>query len=128
MCRMYVAASPSDTCVTSFPDARSMVLGSRCSTLQPKPAETTQQYAVCHTYSDAHAPVCDAQVDGFGAALLDFDDPNLPSLLAMPLLGYEWYDRQAYANTRQRVLSGANPYMYRGSHFHGLGSPHTPNR
>lgn len=33
------------------------------------------------------------QVDGLGNALVDFDDPNLPSLLAMPLLGYE-YDAQ----------------------------------
>lgn len=30
------------------------------------------------------------QVDGLGNALIDFDDPNLPSLLAMPLLGFEY--------------------------------------
>jgi hypothetical protein len=29
-------------------------------------------------------------VDGLGNALTDFDDPNLPSLLAMPLLGFEY--------------------------------------
>jgi meiotically up-regulated gene 157 (Mug157) protein len=32
------------------------------------------------------------EVDGLGHALLDFDDPNLPSLLAMPLLGFQDYD------------------------------------
>jgi hypothetical protein len=30
------------------------------------------------------------QLDGLGNALTDFDDPNLPSLLAMPLLGFEY--------------------------------------
>lgn len=34
------------------------------------------------------------QVDGRGNALLDFDDPNLPSLLAMPLLGFDGYDTE----------------------------------
>lgn len=37
--------------------------------------------------------LCCLQVDGLGNALIDFDDPNLPSLLAMPLLGFE-YDPQ----------------------------------
>jgi hypothetical protein len=32
------------------------------------------------------------QVDGRRSSLLDFDDPNLPSLLAMPLLGFDDYD------------------------------------
>lgn len=36
------------------------------------------------------------QVDGLGNATTDFDDPNLPSLLAMPLLGFE-YDTQVGA-------------------------------
>jgi hypothetical protein len=34
------------------------------------------------------------QVDGRGNSLLDFDDPNLPSLLAMPLLGFDDYDTE----------------------------------
>lgn len=33
------------------------------------------------------------QVDGLGNALIDFDDPNLPSLLAMPFLGLD-YDQE----------------------------------
>lgn len=66
------------------------------------------------------------EVDGRGNSLKDFDDPNLPSLLAMPLLGFDDYDREVYANTRRRVLSPSNPYHFRGSVFEGLGSPHTP--
>lgn len=65
------------------------------------------------------------EVDGLGNTLHDFDDPNLPSLLALPLLGYEAYDDKVYASTRSRILSPANPYFFSGSQLHGLGSPHT---
>lgn len=34
------------------------------------------------------------EVDGLGHTLTDFDDPNLPSLLAIPLLGYDQYNHQ----------------------------------
>lgn len=67
------------------------------------------------------------EVDGLGNALVDFDDPNLPSLLAMPLLGYE-YDAKVYAATRRRILSTNNPFYFKGAAFTGLGSPHTPHR
>jgi meiotically up-regulated gene 157 (Mug157) protein len=65
------------------------------------------------------------EVDGLGNSLHDFDDPNLPSLLALPLLGYTIYDDAVYATTRARILSPANPYFFQGSELHGLGSPHT---
>lgn len=65
------------------------------------------------------------EVDGHGKSLLNFDDPNLPSLLALPLLGYERYDPAVYAATRSRIFSDANPFHFRGSELQGLGSPHT---
>jgi meiotically up-regulated gene 157 (Mug157) protein len=65
------------------------------------------------------------EVDGLGGVLADFDDPNLPSLLALPLLGYEVYNRQIYATTRARILSHNNPYFFEGNQLKGLGSPHT---
>jgi hypothetical protein len=66
------------------------------------------------------------EVDGLEGALVDFDDPNLPSLLAMPLLGYELYSKELYSATRQRILSGdTNPFYFNGTDLHGLGSPHT---
>lgn len=65
------------------------------------------------------------EVDGLGGTLRDFDDPNLPSLLALPLLGYDLYDAEVYKTTRARILSPANPYFYSGTELHGLGSPHT---
>eukprot|EP00878_Enallax_costatus_P036962 GHUV01041626.1.p1 GENE.GHUV01041626.1~~GHUV01041626.1.p1 ORF type:complete len:267 (-),score=70.69 GHUV01041626.1:193-915(-) len=65
------------------------------------------------------------EVDGLGNSLADFDDPNLPSLLALPLLGYDLYSPEVYSHTRQRILSKANPYYFEGTELHGLGSPHT---
>ena len=40
------------------------------------------------------------EVDGLGNALVGFDDPNLPSLLAMPLLGFEGYEAQVGGTSR----------------------------
>ena len=34
------------------------------------------------------------EVDGLGNARSEFDDPNVPSLLAIPLLGWDGYDKQ----------------------------------
>jgi hypothetical protein len=65
------------------------------------------------------------EVDGLGNALVDFDDPNLPSLLAMPLLGYSLYNEQLYQATRARIVSSDNPFYFAGPELHGLGSPHT---
>ncbi|PNW78187.1 hypothetical protein CHLRE_09g386137v5 [Chlamydomonas reinhardtii] len=66
------------------------------------------------------------EVDGLGGVLASFDDPNIPSLLAMPLLGYPHYDPQLYAATRRRILSPANSHYFQGSQLRGCGSPHTP--
>eukprot|EP00884_Botryococcus_braunii_P022907 jgi/Botrbrau1/92/Bobra.0022s0082.1 len=65
------------------------------------------------------------EVDGLGNALVDFDDPNLPSLLSMPLLGYRHYDSEIYRATAQRLLSSENSYFFKGKDIEGLGSPHT---
>lgn len=65
------------------------------------------------------------EVDGFGHQLYDFDDPNWPSLVSMPLLGWELYDDSVYRETRSRLLSKHNKYWYQGKFFEGMGSPHT---
>ena len=64
------------------------------------------------------------EVDGYGQYML-MDDANVPSLLAMDYLGYEADDRQVVENTRNFVLSCANPYYYEGSCAKGVGSQHT---
>jgi meiotically up-regulated gene 157 (Mug157) protein len=83
----------------------------------------------------AHAAVTDPEtgprwayeVDGRGG-LLEMDDANVPSLLALPLIGYCRPDDPTYLATRAFVLSDRNPYYYRGSAASGVGSPHTPRR
>ena len=66
------------------------------------------------------------EVDGLGGILRDFDDPNVPSLLSVPLLGYPHFDPEVYQETRRRVLSSRNEHYFEGSVLSGLGSPHTP--
>jgi meiotically up-regulated gene 157 (Mug157) protein len=67
------------------------------------------------------------EVDGLGNRLTDFDDANVPSLLSIPLLGYEHFNKTVYATTRARLLSPAtNRYYFKGTSLEGIGSPHTP--
>ncbi|EER25218.1 hypothetical protein CPC735_018220 [Coccidioides posadasii C735 delta SOWgp] len=64
------------------------------------------------------------EVDGYGSFVL-MDDANLPSLLALPLLGFVKEDDKVYQNTRRMILSkSGNPYYLVGSAFHGIGGPH----
>jgi len=64
------------------------------------------------------------EVDGYGSAML-MDDANIPSLLAMPLLGFCKADNKIYQNTRKMILEKAgNPYYLTGRDFEGIGGPH----
>jgi meiotically up-regulated gene 157 (Mug157) protein len=65
------------------------------------------------------------ETDGLGNHNL-MDDANVPSLLAMPYMGYCPKDDATYQRTRAFVLSEANPYFYKGKSATGIGSPHTP--
>ncbi|KAF1955735.1 hypothetical protein CC80DRAFT_473554 [Byssothecium circinans] len=64
------------------------------------------------------------EVDGFGSSIL-MDDANLPSLLALPLLGFVSADDEVYKNTRKMILQKqGNPYYLTGYDFWGIGGPH----
>ncbi|EFR04765.1 meiotically up-regulated 157 protein [Nannizzia gypsea CBS 118893] len=64
------------------------------------------------------------EVDGYGSSIF-MDDANLPSLLALPLLGFVDQNDEVYKNTRKMILSKTgNPYYLTGSAFHGIGGPH----
>jgi uncharacterized protein len=65
------------------------------------------------------------EVDGLGNKNL-MDDANVPSLLAMPYIGYCAADDPTYLATRAFVLSEHNPYFFNGKAASGIGSPHTP--
>jgi meiotically up-regulated gene 157 (Mug157) protein len=64
------------------------------------------------------------EVDGYGSANI-MDDPNIPSLLSAPFLGYTTLHDPIYANTRRKMLSRDNPYYAWGPAITGVGSPHT---
>ncbi|PBP21896.1 hypothetical protein BUE80_DR007306 [Diplocarpon rosae] len=64
------------------------------------------------------------EVDGYGSQIL-MDDANVPSLLALPILGFVGADDPVYQNTRKMLLNKAsNPYYLEGSAFRGIGGPH----
>lgn len=65
------------------------------------------------------------EVDGLGNASL-IDDPNVPSLLAAPYLGYCAWDDPIYLRTRNHILSPSNRYFESGTFASGCGSSHTP--
>jgi meiotically up-regulated gene 157 (Mug157) protein len=65
------------------------------------------------------------EVDGYGNHLL-MDDPNVPSLMSLPYLGYGAADDYIYQNTRDFILSDSHEYFVRGK-YEGQGSPHTPD-
>ncbi|HEL2505454.1 TPA: glycoside hydrolase family 125 protein [Streptococcus suis] len=64
------------------------------------------------------------EVDGLGNQSI-MDDPNVPSVLAAPYLGYCQKDDPIYLATRRTILSQENPYYYEGDYAAGLGSSHT---
>lgn len=64
------------------------------------------------------------EVDGLGNQSI-MDDPNVPSLLAAPYLGYCDKQDPIYQATRRTILSKENPYYYEGTYASGCGSTHT---
>jgi meiotically up-regulated gene 157 (Mug157) protein len=64
------------------------------------------------------------EVDGFGSSYI-MDDPNIPSLLSLPYLGYCSPTDPIYIATRKLALSQLNPFFADGKIASGLTSPHT---
>jgi len=81
---------------------------------------------------DAHAiirdpkygPIFAYEIDGYGS-VIQMDDPNVPSLLSAPFLGYLPVNDKVYQNTRRKILSRDNPYYAWGPVISGVGSMHT---
>ncbi|KAF8180772.1 Six-hairpin glycosidase-like protein [Mycena galopus ATCC 62051] len=64
------------------------------------------------------------EVDGYGGAAMQ-DDPNVPSLVSIPYLGFANATNPIYMNTRKMVLSTeGNPYYGFGPVIRGVSSPH----
>ena len=64
------------------------------------------------------------EVDGYGSVNI-MDDPNVPSLLSAPFLGYTTLRDPIYQNTRRKILSRDSPYYAVGPVITGVASPHT---
>lgn len=73
-----------------------------------------------HKYGDIYG----YEVDGFGSRLL-MDDPNVPSLLSLPYIGYTEITDKIYLSTRLFILSEDNSFYVKGKVTSGLTSPHT---
>lgn len=65
------------------------------------------------------------EVDGLGNALYQ-DDPNFPSILSLPFLGWCAPNDPLYLSTRSWLLSTDNPGFRCGPIAEGLSSEHTP--
>lgn len=72
-----------------------------------------------HEFGEVYA----YEVDGFGSACI-MDDPNVPSLLSLPYLGFCSPSQHTYQNTRKLLLSEWNPFYATGSLAQGITSPH----
>ncbi len=65
------------------------------------------------------------EVDGYGSSIM-MDDANLPSLLALPLIGFLDASNEVYRNTRRMILEKeGNPYYLQGRSIKGIGGPHS---
>jgi uncharacterized protein len=96
----------------------------QCEQLASEIKQGIEKYAIHqHPY---YGDIYGYETDGMGNHNL-MDDANVPSLLSLPYLGWCQFDDPTYLNTRQFILSRANPYFYEGKVAKGIGSPHTPD-
>lgn len=63
------------------------------------------------------------EVDGNGGRIM-MDDPNVPSLLSLPQLGYVYAEAPVWQNTKRFITSNDDPYWVSGKKAEGLSSPH----
>lgn len=96
-------------------------LAGQCRALAAEVESALNEYAIVH-----HAklePVYAYEIDGYGNYYC-IDDGNVPSLLSLPYLGAVMADDKIYQDTRNLVLSDANPYYCQGTAADGPGGPH----
>jgi hypothetical protein len=92
-----------------------------CLALSGEVDNALQKYAT--TTHPAFGKVYAFETNGFGSYNL-MDDANIPSLLSLPYLGAVSPLNPTYMNTRKFILSGENPFFFRGKAGEGIGGPH----
>lgn len=96
-------------------------LANECNDLSKEVSAALQQYAVATHPS--FGKVYAYEVNGFGSFNL-MDDANIPSLLSLPYLNAVSANDAIYQSTRKLVLSGENPFFFKGKVAEGIGGPH----
>jgi meiotically up-regulated gene 157 (Mug157) protein len=93
----------------------------KCTALANEVEAAVQKYGIVERagYGEVYA----YEVDGFGNYIC-MDDANIPSLLALPYLGYSDAADIIYQNTRRLIWSKDNPYFFAGKAAEGIGGPH----
>jgi len=97
------------------------VLANKCKVLADEVETALHQHAIVH--HSKLGRVYAYEVDAFGNSYC-IDDGNVPSLLSLPYLGAVRAEDKVYRQTRELVLSEANPYFCRGKAANGPGGPH----
>ncbi|MDR1405740.1 MAG: glycoside hydrolase family 125 protein [Prevotellaceae bacterium] len=92
-----------------------------CTALAGEIETAVNKYGV--TEREGYGKVYAYETDGFGNHLC-MDDANVPSLLALPYLGYGSAGDELYRNTRRLIWSKDNPYFFSGTAAEGIGGPH----
>ncbi len=96
-------------------------LANDCNTLAREIKEGIKKYGIVE--NESSGKIFAYEVDGFGSRCL-MDDPNVPSLLSLPYIGYCSANDPVYIATRKFILSAANPFYAQGKVSKGLTSPH----
>ncbi len=84
-------------------------------------SEALNQYATF--FHPEYGKIFVYETNGFGSHNL-MDDANVPSLLALPYLKFINDNEPVYQNTRHYILSGNNPFFFKGKAGEGIGGPH----
>eukprot|EP01079_Euglenida_sp_SAG-EU17-18_P007205 gene7205-173_t len=91
-------------------DPSNVTLAKQSATLGQAMAVAVRTHGIVNHFSGVQ--VFAMEVDGYGNFFFG-DDPNVPSLLGLPLTGFVNTSDSVYQNTRQLLLSNVtNPYFY----------------
>jgi len=96
-------------------------LANECLQLAGEVEKALQQHAIIH--HQKFGKIYAYEINGFGSYNI-MDDANVPSLLSLPYLEALENKDPVYQNTRRFLLSGNNPFFFRGKAGEGIGGPH----
>lgn len=117
----FFAAESLRQMVTLLGEVKNVKLAEAAATLRNEILDGLKEEAVTHHRK--HGDIYAYEVNGYGSVNL-MDDANVPSLLSLAYLIPEMRNDAIYKNTRGFVLSGNNPFYFKGAAGEGIGGPH----